>query len=169
MLFVLRSDFPVPAGASIGERNIITALKTYGAYVVDQGSSMGLDADTTHPELWTQAGMYGDSSMPIHASDWRPVNVGTAPTPEPAPEPAPTTEPAPSAKPGGGSTGGAAKTRRARVQIKTRKGWKTIGTAEIRADGTFKLHLPHRKGHRKVRVRVVMPGGGRTKTMRVRL
>jgi hypothetical protein len=77
MLFVLRPDFPLSAGASVGERNIIAALKTYGAYVVDQGSTMGLDADTTHPELWTQAGMYGDASMPIHAGDWRLVS-GTA-------------------------------------------------------------------------------------------
>jgi hypothetical protein len=28
MLFVLRPDFPVTAGASVGERNIIAALKT---------------------------------------------------------------------------------------------------------------------------------------------
>jgi len=32
MLFVLRGDFPVPDGASIGVRNVIAALKTYGAY-----------------------------------------------------------------------------------------------------------------------------------------
>ena len=47
MLFVLRADYPVPAGASIGVRNIIQALKTYGAYIVDQGSSFELDADST--------------------------------------------------------------------------------------------------------------------------
>jgi hypothetical protein len=52
MLFVLRADFPVPAGASLGERNIIAALKVYGAYVVDQGASMGLDADSTRADLW---------------------------------------------------------------------------------------------------------------------
>jgi hypothetical protein len=75
MLFVLRPDFPVTG--SLGERNIIAALKTYGAYVVDQGSSMGLDADSTHAELWAQAGMLGEASMPIRASDWRLVNVGS--------------------------------------------------------------------------------------------
>jgi hypothetical protein len=85
MLFVLRPDFPVSAGAGRGERNIIVALKTYGAYVVDQGASMGIDADSTHPELWSQAGMLGDAGMPIHASDWRLVNVGTASAAGPTP------------------------------------------------------------------------------------
>ena len=81
MLFVLRPDYPVTG--SLGERNIITALKTYGAYVVDQGSTMGLDADSTHAELWTQAGMLGDASMPIRAGDWRLVNVGSAAAAQP--------------------------------------------------------------------------------------
>jgi hypothetical protein len=85
MLFVLRPDFPVRAGTSLGERNVIVALKTYGAYVVDQGASMGIDADSTHPELWSKAGMLGDSSMAIHASDWRMVNVGSASAAGPAP------------------------------------------------------------------------------------
>ena len=57
MLFVLRADYPVPANASIGVRNVIQALKTYGAYVVDQGASFEIDADSTHPELWSQAGL----------------------------------------------------------------------------------------------------------------
>ena len=89
MLFVLRADFPVPANASLGERNIIAALKTYGAYVVDQGASMGLDADSNRADLWSQAGMLGDASMPIRAEDWRLVNVGSAPAPSPLPPPAP--------------------------------------------------------------------------------
>jgi hypothetical protein len=87
MLFVLRPDFPVAAGTSLGERNIIVALKTYGAYVVDQGASMGIDADSTHAELWSQAGMLGDSSMQVHAGDWRLVNIGSASATGPAPAP----------------------------------------------------------------------------------
>jgi hypothetical protein len=200
-LFVLRSDFPVPANASLGARNIITALKTYGAYVVDQGASMQLDGDSTRPDLWSQAGLSGTPSLPVHASDWRLVNVGAAPAPAPAP--VPITDP--------GSGGTAGKTcnkqrqkrgkctlvratavatasgegqavvkgsvpakeanlkRRARVQMKTPKGWKTIGTAEVRSDGTFKLHLPRKKGRRKVRIRVVVPGVGISKAMTVRL
>jgi hypothetical protein len=75
MLFVLRSDYPVPAGASVGERNVIQALKTYGAYVVDQGASMELDADSTHPELWQQSGLDA-SSLDIGPSDFRLVETG---------------------------------------------------------------------------------------------
>jgi hypothetical protein len=84
MLFVLRPDFPVSAGANRGERNIIAALKTYGAYVVDQGASMGLDADWTHGDLWSAAGMYGDTSMPVRAGDWRLVDVDGASAAGPA-------------------------------------------------------------------------------------
>jgi hypothetical protein len=209
MLFVLRPDFPVAASTSLGERNIIAALKTYGAYVVDQGASMGLDADPTHSELWQQAGMLGDSSMPIHAEDWRIVNVGTAPSSQPPPPPPP---PAPKPDPGSGSgsdrkctkkrqrrgkcqpvqatvadaqaadSGQPAvvqgtvtrpaqgkKKRSAKVQVKRHGHWRTIGTATVRADGTFKLHLPRRKGHRKRQVRVLVPGVGKSKTMVVRL
>lgn len=57
MLFVLRGDYPVPANASVGVRNVIEALKTYGAYVIDQGASFEIDADSTHPADWSQAGV----------------------------------------------------------------------------------------------------------------
>ena len=195
MLFVLRADYPVPAGATLGERNIIKALKTYGAYVVDQGSSMGLDADSTHPELWQQAGMYGKSGMPIRATDFRLVNVGTPPDPAPGTEPV--TDPGLCTKKrqrtgkcrlveislGGVSASRAgtpvqiagkvnatlAQTRRARLQVNTRNRWRTVGTAKIRSDRTFALRLPRRKGHPKVRVRVVVPGVGKSRTLPVRL
>src|SRR5262249_56858154 len=61
MLFVLRPDYLAPADAGIGERNIITALKTYGAYVVDQGASMELDADSTHARQWELSGLRADT------------------------------------------------------------------------------------------------------------
>jgi hypothetical protein len=211
MLFVLRPDYPVPAAASLGERNIIAALKTYGAYIVDQGASMGLDADPTHADLWQQAGMLGDASMPVHSDDWRVVNVGTAPSSTPPPPPPPPPAPTPT-DPGSGSGSGkkctkrrerkgkcqpvhatvadahvadtgqpavvqgtvtrpvaGKKKRRAKVQVKRHGHWRTIGTAEVRADGTFKLHLPRRKGNRKRHVRVIVPGVGKSKTMTVRL
>ena len=38
MLFVLRPDYVPPPGSSIGVRNVVQALKTFGAYVVDQGA-----------------------------------------------------------------------------------------------------------------------------------
>ncbi len=95
MLFVLRADYPVSAGASLGERNIVAALKTYGAYVVDQGASMELDADSNGSDLWSQSGLLGHANLAIHATDWRPVSVGTAPAPAPPPEPPPLPVPEP--------------------------------------------------------------------------
>ena len=83
MLFVLRADYPVPANASIGVQNLIQALKTYGAYVIDQGASFELDADSTHPELWSQAGV-GSSSLPITSADMRLVHLGSGGTPAPS-------------------------------------------------------------------------------------
>jgi parallel beta-helix repeat protein len=70
MLFVLRADYPVPADAGVGERNVIQALKTYGAYVVDRGSSLELDADSTHPEDWAQTGLRYDT-LDIRPEDFR--------------------------------------------------------------------------------------------------
>lgn len=43
MLFVLRADFPETG--SVGRINILRALKTYGAYVVDQGASAEIDTE----------------------------------------------------------------------------------------------------------------------------
>jgi len=74
MLFVLRADYPVPANASIGVRNVIQALKTYGAYVVDKGASFEIDADSTHPELWSQTGV-NMNVFSITPSDMRLVNL----------------------------------------------------------------------------------------------
>jgi hypothetical protein len=104
MLFVLRPDYPVPAGASLGERNIIAALQKYGAYVVDQGASMGIDADSNRSDLWSQSGLLGAGNLPIHASDWRLVDVSGTPSPLPVPDPVPL--PAPSPAPSGGSGSG---------------------------------------------------------------
>ena len=73
MLFVLRADFPEPANATVGERNVIRALKTYGAYVVDQGASMELDADSTHPRAWEAAGLDANSLRSIGPSDFRQI------------------------------------------------------------------------------------------------
>jgi parallel beta helix pectate lyase-like protein len=71
MLFVLRADFPIPANATVGERNVIRGLKAYGAYVVDQGASMELDADSTHPRAWQGAGLDANSLNSIGPNDFR--------------------------------------------------------------------------------------------------
>jgi len=68
------------------------------------------------------------------------------------------TVPAPSGEP-----------RHAKVQKKTANGWTTIGSAEVRADGTFDLSLPRTKNRHTIRVRVLVPGVGKSKTMKVRL
>ena len=75
---MLRANYRVPAGAGVGVRNLIRALKVYGAYVVDQGASMELDADSSHADQWNEAGL-AKKSLPLTASDWRLVNVGSAP------------------------------------------------------------------------------------------
>jgi hypothetical protein len=83
MLFVLRPDYPVPPNAGIGERNIIQALKTYGAYVIDQGASFELDADSTHPGLWSQTGLK-PTTLDIRGSDMRLARTGVGPPTPPA-------------------------------------------------------------------------------------
>ena len=179
MLFVLRPDFPVSAGRSIGERNIITALKTYGAYVVDQGASMELDADSTHAEQWSQAGMLGDSSMPIRASDWRLVNVGTAPDPASPTRASRVVLRAPhaSVRPGGrvrlvgkvkGSVPAGAK---ARLVARLRNRWVQLRGKQIDAGGSFAANLAVRpnSGTRALRIRAVVKGVGRSNVVTVRV
>jgi hypothetical protein len=78
MLFVLRPDYPVPGGAPVGVRNVIQALKTYGAYVVDQGADFEMDADFTQPELWAQTGL-NEKPFKFTGADMRPASAGVAP------------------------------------------------------------------------------------------
>jgi hypothetical protein len=194
MLFVLRPDFPVSVGAGRGERNIITALKTYGAYVVDQGASMGIDADSTHADLWKQAGMLGDSSMSIHASDWRLVNVGTASAagPAPAAKRRVVLRAAKHAVRVGRKITLRGKVRGAfpagaRVRLMVRSGgrWHALRRKPVEANGTFagnarlarkagaaKLALKNvrlRHGVRVLRIRAVVKGVGRSNVVRVRV
>src|SRR4051812_43110202 len=78
MLFVLRDDFPVPADASIGERNVIEALKRYGAYVVDRGGNFELDADSNDPGLWQEAGLTS-TTLDVLPEDLRLVRTPPSP------------------------------------------------------------------------------------------
>jgi hypothetical protein len=78
MRFVLRGDYRPPAGSGVGERNVIQALKTYGAYVVDQGADFEMDADFTHREIWAQAGL-NQNSFDFTGADFRPATPGPAP------------------------------------------------------------------------------------------
>jgi hypothetical protein len=75
MLFVLRPDYPIPASASVGVRNLLTALKTYGAYVTDQGADLLIDADSTHPDQWKAAGL-SQQSLDVTGNDFRLAHAG---------------------------------------------------------------------------------------------
>jgi hypothetical protein len=65
-LYVLRSSFAIPAGANDHTASLIKQLRRYGAYIVDQGSSLQIDA---------QPGIDLPSRLPIKASDFRKVHV----------------------------------------------------------------------------------------------
>ncbi len=182
MLFVLRSDYPVSAGAGIGERNIIAALKTYGAYVVDQGASMGIDADSTHTELWSKAGMLGDASMPIHSSDWRLVNVGGATAQGPARHKRRVVLRVRrhSVRLGGkvrlhGKVRGAVSAgARVRLMVRSHGRWHVLRRKPLQAGGTFATN-PRlgssrlTRGHGVLRIRAVVKGVGRSNVVRIRL
>jgi hypothetical protein len=196
MLFVLRPDFPVPAGAGVGERNIITALKTYGAYVVDQGSTMGIDADSTHADLWAKAGMLGRAAMPIHAGDWRLVNVGAASAA--APPPVRRRKVVLRATRRSVRVGGKVRLHgkvrvafppgaRVRLMVRSGRGWHRLRLKPIAADATFatsprlvrkagaarkRLALKRvrlNRGVRILKIRAVVKGVGRSKVVRVRI
>ncbi len=182
MLFVLRRDFRVPASANLGERNIMAALKTYGAYVVDQGASMGLDADSTNSPLWSQAGMLGDSSMPIRSTDWRLVNVGSATAAGPPPprkhQRRVVLRSARRSMRVGGKVRLRGKVRGtfapgARVRLMVHSGgrWHRLRPKPIGADGTFacnpRVRLRH--GVKVLRIRAVVKGVGRSNIVRVRI
>ena len=199
MLFVLRPDFPVSAGANRGERNIISALKTYGAYVVDQGASMGLDADWTHGDLWSAAGMLGDTNMPVRASDWRLVNVGGASAAGPAMHRRRVIlRTARHSVWVGGKVHLRGRVRGAfpagaRVRLLVHSGgrWHRLRRKPLQADGAFatNLRLGHsaraarhgghrrltlrkvrlRRGLRVLRIRAVVKGAGRSNVVRVRV
>ena len=153
MLFVLRPDYPVPAGASVGERNVIHALKTYGAYVIDQGADFEMDADFTHPELWTQAGL-SENTLDFTGVDMRPAKAGPVP---------PAGPPASAAKErrkrgkrvrisvnrrnlrlggqlriSGRVRGAVRRDARVRFQVRTAGGkWRRLRRKPVNADGTF--------------------------------
>ena len=175
MLFVLRPDYPVSPGASVGVRNVIQALKTYGAYVVDQGADFEMDADFTHPELWRQAGL-SQTSFDFTGADMRPAQPG-------APQ-AQAASAAPARKKRsrnraialhahrhsvwvggrlrlrGKVRGNIAPGAKVRLQVRTHGHWKRFRQKLVEANGTFATH-PHlgrvagasRHGHRALRLR----------------
>jgi len=147
MLFVLRPDYPVPANASPGVRNVIVALKTYGAYVIDQGADLEMDADSTHPELWQRAGL-NETSFGITASDFRLVHAGPVPfVKQPARRRAPKRALVLGAASRSVWAGGKVRLRgkakqappgaRVRIQVRTKGHWRRLRRKPVEADGTF--------------------------------
>jgi hypothetical protein len=69
-LYVLRPDYPISPDAPRGVRNVLTALKMYGAYVADQGASWQLDSDSSgDPDLWCRAGITRTALETVKPSD----------------------------------------------------------------------------------------------------
>jgi hypothetical protein len=58
--------------------------------------------------------------------------------------------------------------KKAVVQTKGKDGWHTVGTAELRPDGTFAFDVKMPHGKRSMRVRVVVPGIGRSTVMTIK-
>jgi hypothetical protein len=89
MLFVLDPSFRIPGHATLGQINVIQALKKYGAYVVDQGPIFELDGSPNEPSdpslsdrLWAGAGLDNTlNGLGIKASDLRYVPTPGAPAP----------------------------------------------------------------------------------------
>jgi hypothetical protein len=173
MLFVLRPDYPVPPRASVGVRNVIQALKTYGAYVVDQGADFEMDADFTHPDLWKRAGL-SQTSFDFTGADMRPAQAGP-----PGPAQAASVEPTRKRSRaialhahrhslwiGGGLRlrgkvrGNVAPRAKVRLQVRTHGRWKRFRQKPVEANGTFATHPrlgrvagTSRHGHRALRLR----------------
>jgi hypothetical protein len=186
MLFVLRPDYRPPPGAPIGVRNVVRALKAYGAYVVDQGADFEIDADPTHPELWAQTGL-AYSPFDFTATDFRPARPGP-----PGPPPPDDSQAALRARPSrvilrvgrhrvrrgaklelsGRVVGPNAGTARVRLLIRSRNGaWRTLLRRPVKADGRFatRVRLRVTRHVRAVRLRAAAKRFGRSGAVRVRI
>jgi hypothetical protein len=186
MLFVLRPDYQPPPGAPIGVRNVVRALKAYGAYVVDQGADFEIDADPTHPDLWAQTGL-GYSPFDFTAADFRPARPGP-PGPPPPDQQANASRARPPrvilrvgthrVKRGrrlriiGRVVGPDASAARVRLLLHTGRGrWRTVLRRPVRADGRFaaRTRLRVTRHVRAVRLRAVAKRFGRSNVVRVRI
>jgi hypothetical protein len=88
MLFVLRPDFPLSSDATLLELNFVTALKKYGAFIVDRGPLFELDGSPNEPtdpaasdRLWMQGGAGDLERLAIKPGDLMYVPTPGAPAP----------------------------------------------------------------------------------------
>jgi hypothetical protein len=87
MLFVLDPSFPTPADATLGQINLIEALKKYGAFIVDRGPDFVVDGSPNEPSdptlsdlEWADAGLDKDlNGLTITPSDLRYVPTPGSP------------------------------------------------------------------------------------------
>jgi hypothetical protein len=178
MRFVLRPDYPVAADAPVGVVNLVYALKTYGAYLVDQGADFELDADFTRPDLWQLAGL-NSKSFDIRPSDMRPAELGTPPPIPMVLPPAtqsslpPTVRLRANRRPirvgsrlhvYGRVLGQPAGYEHAHVQIFIRDAWHSLFATRVKPNGRFaaRAHLRLRRGNPRLRLKLrhlrVRPG-----------
>jgi hypothetical protein len=182
MLFVLRPDYAPPRPSGTGERNVIQALKTYGAYVVDQGADFEMDADFTHPEIWAKTGLH-TNSFDFTGADFRPAKAGGA-SPESAQGASGKRRRVVLRADRGrlrlgerlrltGNVRGAARLAQVRIQIRTRGGnWRRLRRKRVNADGSFAFILRNRdlgRHARVIRIRAVAARAGKSNVVRVRL
>lgn len=73
-LFRLKATFPIPAGSNMQTRAILQALKTYGMYLADGGSSMYITGDPSAAWLDTTLSQTAAvSSSQFEAVDLKPI------------------------------------------------------------------------------------------------
>jgi hypothetical protein len=183
MRFVLRADYAPRPGSGIGERNVIEALKTFGAYVVDQGAAFEMDADFTHPGIWAQTGL-NENSFDFTGADFRPASGG--------PE-GPRTGAQGNRKRGkkrrvtlradarrivvgqtlhlsGNVRGKVRRGAQVRIQVRARHAhWRHLRRKPLNADGTFGTSSRFLRSPRVILIRAVVARAGQSNIVRVRL
>jgi hypothetical protein len=183
MRFVLRADYAPRPGSGIGERNVIEALKTFGAYVVDHGADFEMDADFTHPGIWAQTGL-NENSFDFTGADFRPASGG--------PE-GPRTGAQGNRKRGkkrrvtlradarrivvgqtlhlsGNVRGKVRRGAQVRIQVRARHAhWRHLRRKPLNADGTFGTSSRFLRSPRVILIRAVVARAGQSNIVRVRL
>jgi hypothetical protein len=153
MLFALRPDYAPAPGASVGVRNVVQALKSYGAYVIDQGADLEMDADSTHPELWRQAGL-SEGSFDFTATDFRLVRAGPVPFAKQPPRQSlkrrkrrlvlrsntRSVWAGGQVRLRGEARGGAPAGAHVRIRVRSRGGWHRLRRKPLEADGSFQTN-----------------------------
>jgi hypothetical protein len=88
MWFVLDPSFQPPVNPTIGELNVIEALKRFGAYVVDRGPQLELDGSPNEPtDPAASDALWGAASVALSRIGIKPSDLRYVPMPGQAPAP----------------------------------------------------------------------------------